>query len=160
METLLERLRARGMRLTAQRRVVADVLDGENVHLTADEIHELARHELPEISRATVYNSLHDFVELGEVGEVHHGRAVRFDPNAHRHHHHFICSACGRVFDVDVAGTEGLAVSGVDFTPSTVDIIFGGTCGRADCSPRRRWTPFRRRRRRVRNSRCLEFVQT
>lgn len=136
METLRERLRARGMRLTAQRRVVADVLDGENVHLTADEIHELARRELPEISRATVYNSLHDFVELGEVGEVHHGRAVRFDPNAHRSHHHFICSGCGRVFDVDVDGTEGLSVAGLDgtsFDPTSVDIIFGGACGRPDC---------------------------
>lgn len=135
-KSLRERLRARGMRLTVQRRVVADVLDGENVHLTADEIFELARQELPEISRATVYNALHDFVEVGEVGEVQQGRAVRFDPNAHRSHHHFLCRSCGRLFDVDVAGSEDLSVVGLDgssFDPMSLDIMFGGDCGRRDC---------------------------
>ena len=35
MSDLLERLRGRGWRLTAQRRVVAEVLDGDHVHYTA-----------------------------------------------------------------------------------------------------------------------------
>jgi Fur family ferric uptake transcriptional regulator len=137
MDTLLERLRARGIRLTAQRRVVAQVLQGDNVHLTADEIHDRARRELPEISRATVYNSLHDFVQLGEVGEVNHGRAVRFDPNAHVRHHHFICDDCARVFDVGVGGEDKLSVAGLDgtsFDPTAVEMIFSGTCGRSDCN--------------------------
>ena len=54
MSDLLERLRGRGWRMTAQRRVVAEVLDGEHVHLTADEVHSRAVTRLPEISRATV----------------------------------------------------------------------------------------------------------
>ena len=39
MSDLLKRLRGRGWRMTAQRRVVAEVLDGDHVHLTADEVH-------------------------------------------------------------------------------------------------------------------------
>ncbi len=39
---LLERLRRRGWRLTAQRRVVAEALAGEHVHLTAEEVYERA----------------------------------------------------------------------------------------------------------------------
>lgn len=71
--------------MTAQRRVVAEVLDGEHVHLTADEVHARAVAKLPEISRATVYNTLGELVTLGEVLEVSTDRrAKRYDPNAHR----------------------------------------------------------------------------
>ena len=85
MSDLLERLRGRGWRMTAQRRVVAEVLDGDHVHLTADEVHARAVARLPEISRATVYNTLGELVSLGEVLEVAtDGRAKRYDPNAHR----------------------------------------------------------------------------
>ena len=47
---LAERLRERGWRLTAQRRVVAEVLVGEHVHLTAEAVHAAAQAVLPEIS--------------------------------------------------------------------------------------------------------------
>ncbi|CAM5464102.1 transcriptional repressor [Streptomyces californicus] len=70
MSDLLERLRGRGWRLTSQRRVVAEVLNGDHVHLTADEVHVRAAALLPEISRATVYNTLGELVALGEVLEV------------------------------------------------------------------------------------------
>lgn len=62
MSDLLERLRGRGWRMTSQRRVVAEVLDGDHVHLTADEVHTRAAQRLPEISRATVYNTLGELV--------------------------------------------------------------------------------------------------
>jgi hypothetical protein len=56
--SLLERLRRRRLRLTAQRRVIAEALEGAHVHLTADEVFERAVARLPEISRATVYSEL------------------------------------------------------------------------------------------------------
>lgn len=101
MSDLLERLRGRGWRMTSQRRVVAEVLDGDHVHFTADEVHVRAAQRLPEISRATVYNTLGELVALGEVIEVTtDGRAKRYDPNAHHPHQHLICSGCGTVRDV------------------------------------------------------------
>ena len=101
MSDLLERLRGRGWRMTAQRRVVAEVLDGEHVHLTADEVHARAVAKLPEISRATVYNTLGELVSLGEVLEVATDkRAKRYDPNAHRPHQHLVCAQCGAIRDV------------------------------------------------------------
>ncbi|MEU9007987.1 transcriptional repressor, partial [Streptomyces sp. NPDC048551] len=101
MSDLLERLRGRGWRMTAQRRVVAEVLDGDHVHLTADEVHARAVSKLPEISRATVYNTLGEMVTLGEVLEVSTDqRAKRYDPNAHRPHQHLVCARCGAIRDV------------------------------------------------------------
>ncbi|MGW3505078.1 Fur family transcriptional regulator, partial [Streptomyces globisporus] len=124
MSDLLERLRGRGWRMTAQRRVVAEVLDGDHVHLTADEVHARAVSRLPEISRATVYNTLGEMVSLGEVLEVSTDRrAKRYDPNAHRPHHHLVCAQCGAIRDVHPAGNPladlptderyGFMVSGV-----------------------------------------------
>lgn len=132
MSDLLERLRGRGWRLTSQRRVVAEVLDGDHVHLTADEVHARAARRLPEISRATVYNTLGELVSLGEVTEVStDGRAKRYDPNGHRPHHHLVCSNCGTIRDVHPTG-DPLGDLPDDerfgFTVSTVEVTYRGVC--------------------------------
>ncbi|WP_052851997.1 Fur family transcriptional regulator [Streptomyces avicenniae] len=133
MSDLLERLRGRGWRLTAQRRVIAEVLDGEHVHYTADEVHALAVARLPEISRASVYNTLGELVALGEVLEVttEGGRAKRYDPNAHRPHQHLVCSGCGTMRDVHlVTDPMGALPEGerFGFTVSGVTVTYYGRC--------------------------------
>ncbi|MFJ7778674.1 Fur family transcriptional regulator [Streptomyces yangpuensis] len=132
MSDLLERLRGRGWRMTSQRRVVAEVLDGEHVHLTADEVHARAAGRLPEISRAGVYNTLGEMVALGEVAELSaHGRAKRYDPNAHRPHQHLVCSGCGLIRDVHPTGDPlaGLpAQERYGFTVSEAEVVYRGLC--------------------------------
>ncbi|MFB7612886.1 Fur family transcriptional regulator [Kitasatospora sp. NPDC056181] len=132
MSDLLERLRGRGWRLTSQRRVVAEVLDGEHVHLTADEVHARAVALLPEISRATVYNTLGELVVLGEVLEVAtDGRAKRYDPNAHHAHQHLVCSGCGAIRDVHPQGDPLAALPASErfgFTVSGAEITYRGLC--------------------------------
>ena len=100
MEPLVVRLRDRGWRLTAQRRVIAEAMTGEHTHLAADEVFERARAALPEVSRATVYNTLNQLVAMGELLEISHadGRK-RYDPNVDEHHH-LVCVRCGRMLDV------------------------------------------------------------
>ncbi|MGW8374789.1 Fur family transcriptional regulator [Streptomyces sp. ODS28] len=135
MSDLLERLRERGWRMTAQRRVVAEVLDGEHVHLSADEVLERASVLLPEIARATVYNTLSELVSLGEVTEVSSiGRAKLYDPNAHRPHHHLVCSRCGTIRDVHPGGDPLAALPDAErfgFTVHAAEVTFRGVC--AEC---------------------------
>jgi Fur family ferric uptake transcriptional regulator len=102
---LIERLRARpGFRMTSQRRAVAEVLGGAHVHLSAEDVHSRARAALPEISLATVYNTLHELVALGEIQELaFDGRTRRYDPNVGAPHHHLVCDDCGAIFDVSPA---------------------------------------------------------
>ncbi|WP_101256945.1 Fur family transcriptional regulator [Streptomyces barkulensis] len=132
MSDLLQRLRDRGWRLTAQRRVVAEVLDGEHVHYTADEVHARATEKLPEISRATVYNTLGELVSIGEVIEVStDGRAKRYDPNAHHSHQHLVCSRCGVIRDVRPSG-DPLALlpekERYGFTLGDATVTYRGLC--------------------------------
>ncbi|MGP3637483.1 Fur family transcriptional regulator [Streptomyces sp. 24-1644] len=137
MSGLLERLRGRGWRMTSQRRVVAEVLDGDHVHLTADEVHARAVRRLPEISRATVYNALGELVALGEVVEFStDGRAKRYDPNAHQPHQHLVCSGCGIIRDVHPTGDPlaGLPTEErFGFTVSKADVTYRGLC--PSCGP-------------------------
>jgi len=122
--------------MTAQRRVVAEVLDGDHVHLTADEVHARAVAKLPEISRATVYNTLGEMVSLGEVIEVSTDRrAKRYDPNAHRAHHHLVCARCGAIRDVHPSGdplADLPAGERFGFTISGVELTYRGIC--PDCA--------------------------
>jgi len=123
---LLARLRSRDWRLSAQRRAVAQVLAGEHVHLTAEQVHDLARHRLPEISRATVYNTLNELVAMGEVLEVDVADGPkRYDPNVTEHHDHLVCDGCQTIRDVprsdpppsiDEGARGGFLVTGVDVT--------------------------------------------
>ena len=139
MSDLLERLRGRGWRMTSQRRVVAEVLDGDHVHLTADEVHARAVQRLPEISRATVYNTLRELVSLSEVIEVAtDGRAKRYDPNAHHPHQHLMCSGCGTIRDVHPTGSPLAALPEDErfgFTVSGVEVTYRGLC--QDCRRQR-----------------------
>ncbi|UGY93529.1 Fur family transcriptional regulator [Streptomyces gobiensis] len=132
MSDLLERLRDRGWRLTAQRRVVAEVLNGDHVHYTADEVHARAAELLPEIARATVYNTLSELVAIGEVIEVStDGRAKRYDPNAHHTHQHLVCARCGTIRDVHPAGDPIAALPEAErfgFTVSEATVTYRGLC--------------------------------
>jgi Fur family ferric uptake transcriptional regulator len=133
---LLERLRQRGWRLTPQRRAVAEVLTGEHVHLTADDVHARAQQSVPEVSLATVYNTLNELVALGEVLEVRAARGPsRYDPNVAPAHHHLVCTSCGALFDVRPRGLRGVHLKDEEqrgFRIDEVDITFRGRC--PDCA--------------------------
>jgi Fur family transcriptional regulator, stress-responsive regulator len=129
---LLERLRARGWRLTPQRRVVAEVLHGEHVHLSAEAVHGRAQERLPEISLATVYNTLNELVVLGEVQEVTAGEGPkRYDPKVGDRHQHLVCVECKELLDVVPAGEEQLGLPPEEqhgYQILDVKLLFRGVC--------------------------------
>ncbi len=131
MEALADRLRHRGWRLTAQRRVIAEVLAGDHVHLAADEVFERARAILPEVSLATVYNTLNELVQMGELYEVTHGGRKRYDPNVADPHHHLLCVDCGRLLDVHVEVPQLPEDERHGFELLSVDVTFRARC--PDC---------------------------
>jgi Fur family ferric uptake transcriptional regulator len=112
--------------------VVVEVLEGEHVHLTADEVHGLAQDRLPEISLATVYNTLNELVTMGEVVEVSAGFGPkRYDPNSTTPHQHLVCLGCGTMRDVHPEGETGLRLSTKQkhrFTLTDIQIVFRGLC--------------------------------
>ena len=102
-QRLPEVIRKAGLRLTRQRLLLAKLLfeDGENRHTTAAELVRQARQSGEHISMATIYNTLHQFVELGLLRQVViDSRAAYFDTNT-GDHHHFFHEDSGRLEDID-----------------------------------------------------------
>lgn len=97
---VVERLTERGIQPSAQRVAVAQYVLFTGDHPSADEVWARVRAHFPQISRATVYNTLHLFAARGLLRELvlAEGRVV-FDPNIGRHHH-FIDEVSGAIFDV------------------------------------------------------------
>jgi len=130
---LIDRLRARDWRVTPQRRAVAEALAGTHVHLTAEEVHAAARRVVPEVSLATVYNTLGELVAMGEVAELRIGESnsVRYDPNTQTPHHHLVCRGCGLIFDVHPSGVDGLSLPRQErygIQVRAVQVTFVGVC--------------------------------
>lgn len=85
---------------SAQRMAVAEYVLNTTDHPSADRIWKSVSENFPMISRATVYNTLHLFVEKGLLKEVHiTGGSVVYDPKVEPHHH-FIDEATGSIHDV------------------------------------------------------------
>jgi Fur family transcriptional regulator, ferric uptake regulator len=108
---LLQVLDEAGIRLTAPRRMVADVLDGRTDTFTASQVLAETRARQPGIGRATVFRTLDLLLDVGAIErialpEAESGYLV-CDPDAH--HHHVVCRRCGRSTDIDDRGVRALA---------------------------------------------------
>ena len=135
VDELTDRFRARGFRVTPQRQAIFRLLDGNVEHPTVEALYESARAEMPTISLKTVYQTVHDLEDLGEVHLLHVGTgSVRVDPNVEHPHHHMICTECGRVRDVlvDVGDLRIPARARDGFDVADVQVHFRGVC--ADCA--------------------------
>jgi len=88
---------------TYQRRVILEELGKVKTHPTADEVYEMARKRLPNISIATVYRNLDLMSKNNSIYKLDiAGRKKRFDADISRHYH-LRCSECGAVCDIKLS---------------------------------------------------------
>src|SRR3954462_12230980 len=89
--TVLERLRAAGLRPTRQRLALAKLLFARgHRHISAEQLFNEAKGHRVDVSLATVYNALHDFTAKGLLREISIDSASSyFDTNTGNHHHFY-----------------------------------------------------------------------
>jgi Fur family ferric uptake transcriptional regulator len=99
-------LRQHGYKLTPQRRGVIRTIASTEDHLTPAAIYEKVHQEHPKIGLVTIYRTLEILTELGLICEVHVGGSCRsyLMRRPSGHHHHLVCSDCGKV--IDFAGCD------------------------------------------------------
>jgi Fur family ferric uptake transcriptional regulator len=99
-----DRLRARGLRWTPQRRTLIEVLAEADGHVTGAELVERCRAVDPTTTPSTVYRTLDVLEDLGIIRH-HHGADGReeFHVLPGSDHGHLHCSACGRSWEVGAA---------------------------------------------------------
>ena len=130
-------LREHGNKLTPQRHVVLRVIASSQDHLTPEAIFEKSRELDPNIGKVTVYRTLDLLDKLGLVCKIHskEGRRSYMMRRPSEHHHHLVCSDCGKVVDLTAcdlieAGKKVAEESG--FTIKGHLLEFYGIC--PDCS--------------------------
>ena len=108
-ETIEARCEAKGLRMTDQRRVIAQVLEGAEDHPDVEELYARASTRDPNISIATVYRTVKLFEEAGilEKLEFGDGRA-RYEDAERDHHDHLIDMQSGEVIEFVDAEIEAL----------------------------------------------------
>lgn len=134
--SIVDTLGRRGRRLTGPRRRVADLLDRRGGTFTAADLLDDAGQQDVPIGRATVFRSLDLFTNLGLLERIdlpsgEHAYVV-CEPV---HHHHVVCSVCGRQTEVDDAGVEAIVAEMERQTGYRIDqhrLELFGTC--PDCA--------------------------
>ena len=94
-------LKEKGYRLTPQRLMVLDALHSVDSHISAEEIYAQVKAKYAYANISTVYRTLDLLKELGLVNEIDldDGR-VRYHLSEKGHHHHLVCSNCGKIIDL------------------------------------------------------------
>jgi Fur family peroxide stress response transcriptional regulator len=130
---MVQQFRHRGLKVTPQRECIFDVLWGSLGHPSAEAVYAEARIRMPTMSLKTVYQTLNDLAEMGEIQQLDLGTgASRFDPNVDVHHH-LVCTRCGQVRDLyaDYSSVEVPPEASHGFAVGSAEVVFRGLC--ADC---------------------------
>ncbi|MHB1135090.1 MAG: Fur family transcriptional regulator [Chloroflexota bacterium] len=96
VEAILSHLAAEGFSLTGQRRTLVTLIMSQANLFTAEDLLVEARRG-GGAGRATVFRTLDLLARLGYVGRVFDGDRQAYVVCAPEHHHHLVCSACGKV---------------------------------------------------------------
>jgi Fur family ferric uptake transcriptional regulator len=94
-------LRQNGYRLTPQRHAILRAIANSHDHLTPTEIYARVRQENPGIGLVTVYRVINLLIRLNLICRVNLGGNSQsyLMRRPVEHHHHLICSQCGRAVD-------------------------------------------------------------
>lgn len=136
-DQLAQIFRQKQLKLTPQRQLLFGLLYENTAHPSAENLFDVASKRMPGISLRTVYQTLGELAEMGELKLVDIGDgAKRFDPNVDEHQH-FVCDSCGAIQDVDISSTPKIRGEGAAFEISEVGVVFHGKCARCVTSHKR-----------------------
>ena len=114
-DKFLERLREQGFKLTGKRKSIVEILFEQERYISAKELLERMKETYPRLSFDTVYRNLHllkeeKIIEESTFGDG--GSKFRITCDTHYHHHHYICTVCGKTELV-----EGCPMDSLGLTP-------------------------------------------
>jgi Fur family ferric uptake transcriptional regulator len=98
------KFKSSGYRLTVPRQAILETLHNTSGHLSAEDIYLSVHKGYPAIGLTTVYRTLELLVRTGLVFKFDFGDGrARYElsegPQSMGHHHHLVCTGCGRIVD-------------------------------------------------------------
>lgn len=116
------------IRETKQKQAVLNVIRAAGVPLTVQEVLTEGQATLPKLGLATVYREINRLSEAGELQLV----SIPGDPPryelARHHHHHFKCTFCNRVYELEGCPASLAKLVPRGFRAERHDLTFYGCC--------------------------------
>jgi len=128
---VIERLRARGRRITVARRALIEALIAEPGHVTAEELTATMHAQHPDVAESTIYRILDDLEQLGIVVHVHLGHGPAVYHLATGSHVHLVCDDCGGIIELPSAVVDSMAAqlrAAFHFESRFTHFSIGGLC--------------------------------
>ena len=128
-------LKEKGLRLTQPRRLILDYIHDKGDHLTAEEIISYVHEKFPRINKSTIYRTMellekNDCVFKSESMD----RAI-YHHAEEGHHHHLVCSKCGKTIDCEedlFAPVERSLGDKYGFSVDFKHVVMSGLCERCN----------------------------
>lgn len=131
--TLQSNIPKLGARNTKQRTAVVEVLREMNNFASAKDIHQELQAREAKVGLTTVYRTLQSLSEIDAVDALHMptGETLYRHCESDHHHHHLVCTKCGRTEEIDGGPIEAWAkemASKFDFELTGHDAEVFGIC--------------------------------
>ena len=127
-------LRARGLRMTAQRQIILEMLHQVSKDVSAEELHQLLNQDKDAPDLSTIYRTLELLEQINLVASsTFANNERRFELLSVRApHFHIRCQRCGETLAVDLDRLDALAASlqqTYQFTAELEHLVIPGICG-------------------------------
>lgn len=122
-----------GVRNTRQRTAVVSLLDDVDKFLSAKDIQRKLDERQASVGLTTVYRTLQSLADIGAVDVLHmsSGETLYRACHSEAHHHHLVCTECGRTEEIDGGPVETWAqqvAREYDFSLTGHDAEIFGVC--------------------------------
>jgi Fur family ferric uptake transcriptional regulator len=132
LQSLMDRLRQHGCRITKQRAIILQALCELNDHASAEEIYHQVNLHRRDVDLSTVYRTLEMLRDLRIVSETDLGHGCsEYEIVSERPHHHLICQGCGRMLELEhkhLAPAAETIRMDLGFEPIVVHFAIFGQC--------------------------------
>lgn len=129
-EEIMNYLRENNIKPSSIRIKVFKYLLENRIHPTVDDIYNDISHEIPTLSRTSIYNTINLFRERGIVAELSlNEKEMRYDICT-RAHGHFKCEECGTIYDFPIVEDKVDELEG--FVTNKKSINYHGICAKCN----------------------------
>jgi Fur family transcriptional regulator, ferric uptake regulator len=116
-------------RSTAQGRAIRRALEAAGRPLGPREILDAAQQDSPSLGIATVYRNVKALLDQGWLAQVElPGEPPRYERAGKRHHHHFMCRTCDRLFELAGCPTDLETLVPAGFRLEAHEVVLYGSC--------------------------------
>jgi Fur family ferric uptake transcriptional regulator len=133
VESVLDLLKSRGLRMTPQRRAIVAEIMAAKGHISPTVVSKRVRQRVPGVNPSTVYRTLDLLEELGVLSHAHLEAGPEYHRRSESRHIHLTCARCGAEDALSLREAERLkrlVATHHGFRPDLTHFAISGLCAK------------------------------